>query len=154
MKVIVILDDNLGMLFNNRRQSRDRVLIDDIIKTVKDNKIYIEEYSEILFNNSPCKYIISSIPLDEAGISDYCFIERYHLSSYIDSISELIIYRWNRNYPHDFDFDINITESNFKIVSTDEFKGSSHEKITKEVYSKWKRKFYPISLWFYQYALF
>ena len=48
LKVIVILDDNLGMLFNNRRQSRDRVLIDDIIKTVKDNKIYIEEYSEIL----------------------------------------------------------------------------------------------------------
>ena len=44
LKVIVILDDNLGMLFNNRRQSRDRVLIDDIIKTVKDNKIYIEEY--------------------------------------------------------------------------------------------------------------
>lgn len=41
LKVIVILDDNLGMLFNNRRQSRDRVLIDDIIKTVKDNKIYI-----------------------------------------------------------------------------------------------------------------
>ena len=111
LKVIVILDDNLGMLFNNRRQSRDRVLIDDIIKTVKDNKIYIEEYSEILFNNSPCKYIISSSPLDEAGISDYCFIERYHLSSYIDSISELIIYRWNRNYPHDFVFDINITES-------------------------------------------
>ena len=53
-----------------------------------------------------------------------------------DSISELIIYRWNRNYPHDFDFDINITESNFKIASTDEFRGSSHEKITKEVYLK------------------
>ena len=74
LKVIVILDDNLGMLFNNRRQSRDKVLIDDIIKTVKDNKIYIEKYSEILFNNSPCKYIISSIPLDEAGISDYLCI--------------------------------------------------------------------------------
>ena len=38
MKVIVILDDNLGMLFNNRRQSRDRVLIDDIIKTVKEGE--------------------------------------------------------------------------------------------------------------------
>ena len=31
MKIIVCLDDYGGMLFNSRRQSRDRMLIDDIM---------------------------------------------------------------------------------------------------------------------------
>ena len=34
MKVIVCVDDNNGMMFNNRRQSRDRILIEDVVKSV------------------------------------------------------------------------------------------------------------------------
>ena len=136
LKVIVALDDNLGMMFNHRRQSRDRILISDIAEMVEGKKIYIDKYSEILFSNVPCQYIISSNPLEETGTDDYCFIEQYQLSNYIDKINELIIYRWNRTYPHDFDFDIDLENSNFKITSTTEFKGSSHDKITREVYIK------------------
>ena len=32
MKLIAIIDDNYGMMFNNRRQSKDSVLIDRIIE--------------------------------------------------------------------------------------------------------------------------
>ena len=59
LKVIVALDDNLGMMFNHRRQSRDRILISDIAEMVEGKKIYIDKYSEILFSNVPCQYIIS-----------------------------------------------------------------------------------------------
>lgn len=136
MKVIVVLDDNLGMMFNHRRQSRDKTLINDVVDTIGDDKLFIDKYSEPLFANSSCNRIISSQPLSDAGSSDYCFIENKHLSEYIDSIDTLIIYRWNRNYPHDFDFDINLQEQNFILNETKEFQGSSHEKITKEVYTK------------------
>ena len=51
MKLIVCLDERKGMMFNNRRQSRDRVLIDNMIKMVGDDKLYIAPYSESLFEN-------------------------------------------------------------------------------------------------------
>ena len=45
MKLIVCIDDNGGVAFNHRRQSRDRFLIDDIIEGLRGEKIFIEEYS-------------------------------------------------------------------------------------------------------------
>ena len=47
LKVIVALDDNLGMMFNHRRQSRDRILISDIAEMVEGKKyilINIQRY--------------------------------------------------------------------------------------------------------------
>ena len=40
MKLIVCLDDNKGMMFNNRRQSRDRVLIENVLELCKGEKLY------------------------------------------------------------------------------------------------------------------
>lgn len=135
MQVIVTLDDNLGMMFNHRRQSRDRLLIEDIVHTIGKSRIFIDSYSETLFENAHCNYVVSSDPLDDSETSDYCFIENRHLSNYINKIDKLIIYRWNRTYPHDFEFDIVLSKSNFKLESIDNFHGSSHE-ITKEIYAK------------------
>lgn len=50
MKVIVCLDKSSGMMFNNRRQSRDAVLIEDVINYCGDNKIMCNSYSAELFN--------------------------------------------------------------------------------------------------------
>ena len=41
MKIIVCLDDYGGMLFNHRRQSRDRVLIADVMQDMGEEKICI-----------------------------------------------------------------------------------------------------------------
>ena len=43
MKIIVCIDKNNGMMFNNRRQSQDKILIDDIIKVTKDKKLYMKK---------------------------------------------------------------------------------------------------------------
>ena len=45
MKLIVCLDDNNGMMFNKRRQSRDRVLVENVVELCKSEKLYTNEYS-------------------------------------------------------------------------------------------------------------
>lgn len=45
---------------------------------------------------------------------------------------ELVLYRWNRSYPGDVTFPWPLT--GWKLVETADFPGTSHEKITEEVY--------------------
>lgn len=49
MIVIVCIDDEFGMLFNQRRQSRDCILTEDILKTVGDKRLLIDKFSKTLF---------------------------------------------------------------------------------------------------------
>ena len=41
MKMIVCLDDRNGVSFNNRRQSRDRVVIQDILTLTRGHGLYV-----------------------------------------------------------------------------------------------------------------
>lgn len=137
MKIIVCVDDNNGMMFNKRRQSRDSVLIQDIIAHLNGSNLLIDPYSEKLFANSDIDaFFISEEFLAEAEPDDYCFVEKHALSKHISRIDELIIYRWNRKYPADTYLDIDPTAIGMKLISTAEFAGSSHDKITKELYRK------------------
>ena len=137
MKVIVCVDDNNGMMFNNRRQSRDRNIIDDIVQNVVGGNLLMAPYSETLFKNSNIKaFFLAEDILDEAAPEDYCFIDNKSLLPYSYRIDELIIYRWNRKYPADMYLDIDPAKLSLKLVSATEFVGSSHEKITKELYKK------------------
>ena len=136
MKVIVCVDDNNGMMFNNRRQSRDRILIEDVVTNIVGGKLLMAPYSEPLFKDSNVDICLSESLLDEAAPEDLCFIEDKALLPYSDRIDELIIYRWNRTYPADMHLDIDPAALSMKLVSTTEFSGSSHEKITKELYKR------------------
>lgn len=137
MKIIVCVDDNNGMMFNNRRQSRDRVLIRDVVENLDGGNLLMTPYSENLFADSGVDaFFMSEYVLDEADPEDYCFIENKALKPYADQIDELIIYRWNRTYPADMHLDIDPEVLSLKLVSTTEFAGSSHKKITKELYKK------------------
>ena len=137
MKIIVCVDDNNGMMFNKRRQSRDSVLIQDIIANLNSGNLLIDPFSEKLFSNSDIDtFFISEEFLNEAEPDDYCFVENHPLSKHISRIDELIIYRWNRKYPADTYLDIDPTALGMELISTTEFIGSSHDKITKELYRK------------------
>lgn len=137
MKVIICVDDNNGMMFNNRRQSRDRILIDNVVQNVVGGNLLMAPYSEPLFKDSDIdSFFLSEDILEEAAPEDFCFIENKALLPYSDRIDELIIYRWNRVYPADMYLDIQPEALSLKLVSTTEFAGSSHEKITKELYKK------------------
>ena len=133
MKIYLCVDDHCGLMFNHRRQSRDRVVISDIIENAGTAPIYMSEYSASLFSEYENK-IISDDFLSLAGVDDLCFVEDRCLSPYKTEISELVIYRWNRTYPADFWLDLKILEPDFKLISSIDLVGYSHEKITREVY--------------------
>ena len=133
MYVIVCADDNLGMLFNHRRQSQDRILRDYLTNLTRGRGFFMNEYSARQFQH-PSGIQVSENFLDQAGKDDFCFVEDQSLQNYKDQIDGLILCRWNRVYPADFYLDLNF--SSWQLEYSEEFPGSSHEKITVEVYKK------------------
>ncbi|MBQ7499461.1 MAG: ribonuclease Z, partial [Clostridia bacterium] len=105
MKIILCVDDRGGILFNDRRLSRDSAVIGDIISLTEDSVLYTDEYSAELFEGLKADIRICDDPLSKAGEDDFCFIEKTPLSGYEDSVGGYIIYRWNRRYPADVRFD-------------------------------------------------
>lgn len=136
MKIIVCLDDGGGMTFNKRRQSRDRILLADIKAMTEGHALFASPFSEKLLSEHDIDAKIKKNPLDRARKDDYCFIEDLPVRPYLSEISEIIIYKWNRRYPTDMTFDILPLSDGFTLSSVAEFAGSSHEKITKEIYTK------------------
>ena len=128
MTVIVCLDNANGMMFNHRRQSRDANVVKDILKTINGASLLIAPYSEPLFSQAECSVSISDSFLADADAKDYCSVAKFK-----EKISKLVIYKWNRDYPADFYFDIDYA-NDYKLETTLDFVGTSHEKITKEVY--------------------
>ena len=133
MIAIVCIDDNGGMMFNNRRQSRDVILLEKIIEITKGSKLWLNKYSYSLFEEKN----VSNINVDESFIleaanGEYCFVENVSLKTYEKWIEKLIVFKWNRIYPNDFEFDIDL--SAWRLAESSEFKGNSHDNITMEVY--------------------
>ena len=81
-----------------------------------------------------CAYYCWAKVLFKASKEDYCFVENMPLAEHIESIEKIILYKWNRDYPSDFTLDITI-DNEWKLTQTEEFKGSSHDKITEEIYT-------------------
>ena len=142
MKLIVCLDDACGMMFNHRRQSRDRVLIADVIQHVKNSHLWVSPYSQALFGEDAPTMHVAPDPLKNAKKDDYCFLEDSPLPQSLDGVEELIIYRWNRLYPSDVRFSCDT--SAFSLEESLEFVGSSHDKITKEI---WKKALRIAEIW-------
>lgn len=134
MNVIVCIDDNFGMMFNHRRQSRDRVVIEDMIKNLNSKKIHMNSYSASLFLKYKEYIEVDENFMENSTNDDFYFIENVTLLDYKEQISTIILYHWNRNYPDDFYFDLPLDE--YDLIYKTEFVGYSHEKITKEIYKK------------------
>ena len=131
MNLIVVLDDRNGMLLNHRRQSRDRVLTDRILQ-ISGGKLTIHPNSAELFAGKNADLTMAQEPLSVAGAGDWCFWEGFSNNAFSEKIERLVVYRWNRVYPSDRTFPLDI--SAMKLVSKANFAGYSHEKITEEVY--------------------
>ncbi len=130
MTVFVCLDDNDGMMFNNRRQSRDSKVVEHIKAISKGKRLYMDSYSEKLFKDS--EITVDDDFLNKAKSEDCCFVERANLKEYDEEIKELVVFRWNRVYPFDKQIDIGFEERALK--ESYDFEGTSHERITCEVW--------------------
>ena len=131
MNVIVCVDNELGMMFNNRRQSRDIRACEDMLRLSGGNLV-IAPYSAKLFAELE-GYRISDDPLGEAMCGEYVLIEDRGLLRHVDKIEKIVLYHWNRDYPSDKKLDIDLSKG-WILSSTEDFAGNSHEKITMEIY--------------------
>lgn len=135
MILIACLDDAGGMMFNQRRQSQDRVLRQHILEETAGAKLWMNAYSAKQFAADGSPQVDEEF-LDKAAPGEFCFIETMGAAGYEERIEKIIVYRWNRSYPADFYFDIPLAEHGWRLARAEEFAGYSHEKITKEVYEK------------------
>lgn len=142
MILITCVDNNMGMLFNHRRQSQDRVLKERILKSASGKIFWMNHYSENQFKefenyiNNSQNYNIDEHFLSKAACNDICFVEDCSVAPFEQKIEKIILYKWNRDYPDDFYFDIPLSEHGWKLISSEDFVGSSHDKITEEIYVK------------------
>ena len=136
MIVIVALDDHGGMMFNHRRQSQDRVLRERVLKMTEGKKLWMNHYTAKQFPKAieVPQINISDDFLTEAGPGEFCFVENEAVAPYAPWIERVVVYLWNRAYPRDQQFDLPLGE--WTLVSSTDFPGNSHEKITEEVYVK------------------
>lgn len=130
MKLIVAIDKSNGMMFNNRRVSQDKEVTSKIIEITKDSRLLMSEYSSKLFTEY--ENIIVTNNILDAAPEDYFFLEDLDIVE--ENIDELYIFNWNRDYPADKYFEIDL--SNYKKESKEEFVGNSHKKITLTVFRR------------------
>lgn len=135
MIVFTVVDDANGMLFNHRRQSQDKILREHMLTLCGEKPLFVNPYTAKQFSaEQQVKLRIMENPLEAVSDGDFCFIETLSLLPYAEKIEKLILCKWNRKYPADFFFDIPLSAPAWKLEMTEEFTGSSHDLITKEVY--------------------
>lgn len=131
MQVIITVENRNGMLFNHCRVSRDQKVSERILAYCKEKKLWMNAYSAKLFENNP-QIRVSETFLEQKDA--ICFVEDQDVTPYLPEIDTIILFHWNRDYPADFFFTVDLSEWN--RIHQEEFAGKSHEKITMEVYKK------------------
>lgn len=131
MRLAFCIDKEKGLSFFNKRLSLDRLLIEKLISLSNENKIYLNSYTASQFKNKD-NLVIDNDFLNKAGKNDICFLECVEIP--IEKADELIIFNFNRVYPKDLYFNNDL--SGFNRVLKEDFKGSSHNKITLEIYRR------------------
>lgn len=135
MKLIVCVDDNLGMMFNHRRQSQDAAVRADMLCMTGEQKLYVSPYTAGQFTETEQERLhISEKFLQEAGYGEYCFVEDPALLSEELMTEELVLYCWNRSYPADGYF--TLVWSDDMLTAHENIVGTSHPQMWKKVYKR------------------
>lgn len=152
MILIACLDDNGGMMFGGRRQTRDRLVNRHILEMTK-GQLIMTAASVKMFRALPEELekdgaspeetetlgkLVEQIrvepdPLHAAGPGDFVFDEETPPGRFADRIRRLVIYHWNRVYPADIWFDLDLTVG-WTRKAMQNITGSSHDPVTIEVY--------------------
>lgn len=135
MTLYFCLDIRGGMAFNYRRQSRDRAVLADI-RSRLEGELYIDPISRRLIEAAeiPCCYAPEEITEDMGGC--HFFVEDRTPGDWVGFASTVVLYHWNRHYPADQFFTIDLPAMGFALAERVDFPGTSHETITREVYVK------------------
>ena len=99
----------------------------------------LEALSALDTGRRPLNWKLSNIPLRAAIDGEFCFAEDIPSSEIVyamqhHGIEAVWLYRWNRSYPGDNFFPLDMTAPPWKKVSETELKGHSHPSILEEIY--------------------
>ena len=137
MIAIVCLDDKNGMGFNHRRQSRDARLRREMLDMAAGSRLWMAPCSAEQFGSEGAgRLLVSEAFLEEAAPGDYVFVEDRALSPFAEKLEKLVVFRWNRVYPGDRYFDLDLTGGPWRKTESLDFPGTSHKRITREVYTR------------------
>ena len=129
---IIALDDRNGYSLFGKRLSKDRKMLEDMTGLLEVGQcLYVSQYSLGIFSEELRKCLRCPVP-DNFAEDGMIFFEAADFSSF--SLDRLIVYRWNRHYPSDVKY--NPYLHGWKKISSYDFRGYSHEKITREVYER------------------
>ncbi len=131
MVVFYCVDDDGGLLFNNRRQSMDSELRKKILSLIGEDKLSCDAYTAKQFEEKDKLQIIED---GDFAAASFVFAEKQEPTELLPFADRLVLFRWNRKYPSDRKF--GEIPSDFRLVSVENFAGNSHEKITQEIYEK------------------
>lgn len=134
MTCYVCLDDKNGMYFNHRRQSRDAAVLADIQNSI-GTVLAIDAPSQTLIAEAGIDYVLAPEDLSQLPGDAHFFLE-FRPAREALAADTMVVYHWNRRYPADGWFDIDLTDAGYTLTETVEFPGKSHDTITKEVYTK------------------
>lgn len=137
MTVMAVVDDRMGLCFHGRRQSQDRVLRAKLLALSAGTRLWMNGYSAKQFAKDPGTEGIAVAEdfLSRAGAGEVCFVEQGSVAEAAASVERLYLFHWNRAYPADEFFDLPLSPG-WRMTESEEFPGSSHEKITMEVYER------------------
>ncbi len=133
MNIIICIDKNGGMMFGGRRQSQDRVLREKVLELSKDTKLWVNSYTAKQFENAG-NIVVDEDFLNNANQGEFCFVEDREITS--DNVESFYVFNWNRKYPGDLFFNVDLKAEGFKKIKKEDFQGNSHDKITLEIYSR------------------
>lgn len=134
MKLVVCLDKNNGIRFFHKRQSQDEFQRKNLFELIGNTKFYLSEYSFELYKDFDFNFEI--INKNTVIVENSIFLyEGDFLEKFLPSVDEIIVYFWNRDYPFDEVFD-EFLNYGWKERELFEFRGKSHEKITRKIFIK------------------
>ena len=129
---IIALDDRNGYSLFGKRLSKDRKMLEEMTGLLEDGQcLYVSKYSLGIFSEDLRRQLICSLP-ETVSDDGMIFFEAADFSSF--GLDRLIVYRWNRHYPSDVKY--NPYLHGWKKSASYDFRGYSHEKITREVYER------------------
>ena len=134
MIIIACIDDRGGMLFNRRRQSQDRLLRQDRLREAGARPVWMNDYTRRQFSDPAENLRTADDFFRRAGAGEFAFFEDADPAPWLEEAEGVLLYCWNRRYPASLYFPLPLT--GWRLTRREEFAGSSHEKITKEVYAR------------------
>ena len=104
-------------------------MLEDICSQCAD-RLLIAPFSEKLIQEAGIPYVL---PPEKA--EDF-YAEEIPSDELMEQTGKIVIYRWNRHYPADIRWEPDLAAMGFVLKETAEFPGTSHEKITREVFER------------------